>query len=197
MEKEITYNEADYQKEKRKKVAKPLLWFGMVSIVMLFAGLTSAVIVRKGDGEWLQYDMPSMFLVSCFVILSSSLFLVLSNYFAKNNNSTMVKGFIGLTLLSGFAFIYTQILGYEQLVEQRVFFTGDEHNASGSFLYIISWLHLAHLFGGIISLLIVFFNALKDRYNSENLLGLQLCSMYWHFLGGMWIYLYLFFRMII
>ena len=197
MNNEITYSEAEYQKEKQKKVAKPLLWFGMVSIVMLFAGLTSAVIVRKGDGVWLHYEMPSMFLISCIVILFSSLFLVLSNTYAKKNNANMVKIFISLTLLSGAAFIYSQFAGYNQLVDQGVYFTGAKHNASGSFLYIISLLHMAHLFGGIISLLIVFFNAMKDRYNSENLLGLQLCSMYWHFLGCMWIYLYLFFRMII
>lgn len=197
MENEIAFSKKDYREEKRQKVAKPMLWFGMVSIVMLFAGLTSAVIVRKGDGEWLQYEMPSMFLASCIIILFSSIFLIASNYFAKKNNVTQVKLFVALTLVSAGAFVYSQIAGYGQLVEQGVYFTGAGHNASGSFLYIISLLHLAHLFGGIISLLIVFFNAVKGRYNSENLLGLQLCSMYWHFLGGMWIYLYVFFRMII
>lgn len=197
MEDQFVLNEKDFQEEKKKKVMKPLLWFGMVSIVMLFAGLTSAVIVRKGDGEWMHFEMPSMFLVSCIIILLSSLFFVLANIFGKKNNNSMLKSMLFLALISGVTFIYTQFAGYSQLVNQGVFLTGATHNASGSFLYIISGLHLLHLIGGIIALLIVTFNAFKGRYNSENLLGLQVCSSYWHFMGGMWIYLYVFFRMII
>ncbi len=197
MEDQFILNERDFQEEKKKKVMKPLLWFGMVSIVMLFAGLTSAVIVRKGDGEWLHFEMPSMFLISCFVILFSSLFFIMANVFGRKNNSSMMKSMLVLALLSGAVFVYTQLAGYGQLVDQGVFMTGATHNASGSFLYIISGLHLLHLAGGIIALLIVIFNAFKGRYNSENLLGLQVCSSYWHFMGGMWIYLYVFFRMII
>ncbi|MBL4707188.1 MAG: cytochrome c oxidase subunit 3 [Flavobacteriales bacterium] len=197
MEDQFVLNEKDFQEEKKKKVMKPLLWFGMVSIVMLFAGLTSAVIVRKGDGQWLHFEMPSMFLVSCIVILLSSVLFILANFFGKRNNQPMLKSMLGLALLSGVVFIFTQVAGYGQLVDQGVFMTGATHNASGSFLYIISGLHLLHLAGGIVALLIVIFNAFKGRYNSENLLGLQVCSSYWHFMGGMWIYLYIFFRTII
>lgn len=197
MDDQFALNEKDFQAEKEKKVMKPLLWFGMVSIVMLFAGLTSAVIVRKGDGEWVHFEMPNFFLISCIVIVFSSLFLILSNGFAKKNKPAMVKNTLLLTLLSGIAFIYTQWGGYGQLLEQGIFMTGPTHNASGSFLYIISGLHLLHLLGGMIALFIVIFNAFKGRYNSENLLGLQVCSYYWHFMGGLWIYLYVFFRLII
>ena len=197
MEDQFVLNEKDFKEEKKKKVMKPLLWFGMVSIVMLFAGLTSAVIVRKGDGQWLHFEMPSMFLVSCIVILLSSVLFILANFFGKRNNQPMLKSMLGLALLSGVVFIFTQVAGYGQLVDQGVFMTGATHNASGSFLYIISGLHLLHLAGGIVALLIVIFNAFKGRYNSENLLGLQVCSSYWHFMGGMWIYLYIFFRTII
>jgi len=197
MENQFTLNKKEFQEEKRKKVMKPLLWFGMVSIVMLFAGLTSAVIVRRGDGEWLHFEIPSMFLISCIIIIGSSLLLVLANYFAKKNEGSKLNVTLVLVLLTGLAFVYTQFAGYGQLIDQGVFVTGPTHNASGSFLYIISGVHLAHLAGGIIALLIVIFNAIKARYNSENLLGLQVCSSYWHFMGGMWIYLYVFFRMII
>jgi cytochrome c oxidase subunit 3 len=109
----------------------------------------------------------------------------------------MVKTFLWLTLASGLAFVYTQLSGFGQLVDNEIFLTGPSSNPSGSFVYIISGLHLVHLAGGIIALFIVIFNAMKGRYNSENLLGLQVCSTYWHFMGAMWIYLYVFFRMII
>ena len=197
MEDQFTLSEKDFQEEKRKKVMKPLLWFGMASIVMLFAGFTSAVIVRKGDGVWLQYDIPNMFLVSSIIAVIGSVFMVLALLFGKKNNQQMLKTFLWLTLAAGASFVYTQFAGYTQLVESEIFLTGPSSNPSGSFLYIISGLHLLHLAGGIIALLIVIFNAMKGRYNSENLLGLQVCSTYWHFMGAMWIYLYIFFRMII
>lgn len=197
MDNQYSLSEKDFQEEKRKKVAKPLVWFGMASIVMLFAGLTSAVIVRKGDGNWNHFELPSMFLWSTIIIVISSLTFIIANYLAKKDNPTQVKLFIGLTLILGLVFIYFQFLGYKQLMEENVFLTGAGSNASGSFLYIISFLHLLHLVGGIIALSIVFFNALKEQYNSKNLLGLQVCSTYWHFMGGMWLYLYIFFKLII
>jgi cytochrome c oxidase subunit 3 len=197
MEDQFSLSEKDFQDEKRKKVMKPLLWIGMASIVMMFAGFTSAVIVRKGDGVWLNYEMPNMFLLSSIIAVISSIFIIAALYMAKKDNQQMVKTFLWLTLASGLAFVYTQLSGFGQLVDNEIFLTGPSSNPSGSFVYIISGLHLVHLAGGIIALFIVIFNAMKGRYNSENLLGLQVCSTYWHFMGAMWIYLYVFFRMII
>lgn len=186
-----------YQELKRKKVAKPLLWFGMASIVMLFGGLTSAVIVRKGDGKWLEYVVPDMFLYSTIVIVISSITFIFAYQMAKRNKQFGLKLGAGLTFLLGCIFIYCQLEGYNQLYEIGVFMTGPGSNASGSFLYIISWVHIAHLIGGMISLIIVLINAFRGLYNSKNLLGLQLSSIYWHFLGAIWVYLYIFFNIII
>ena len=197
MEDQFTLSEKDFQEEKRKKVMKPLLWFGMASIVMLFAGFTSAVIVRKGDGQWLQYELPSMFLVSSIIAVISSILIFGALMAAKKNNQQLLKTFLWLTLAAGLAFVYSQFAGFGQLVDNEIFLTGPSSNPSGSFVYIIAGLHLLHLAGGIIALGIVIFNAMKGIYNSENLLGLQVCSAYWHFMGAMWIYLYVFFRMII
>ncbi len=182
---------------KRQKVAKPLLWFGMASIVMLFAGLTSAVIVRKGDGNWLEFELPSMFLNSTAVILLSSITLIYAYLMARKDKLQALKLGLSVTLLLGVLFVVFQLIAYGQLYEGGIFMTGPGHNASGSFLYIISWVHIAHLIGGIISLVVVLFNAFREQYNSKNLLGLQLCSIYWHFLGALWIYLYVFFNVII
>lgn len=197
MTSDFALSEKEFQEQKRKKVAKPLLWFGMASIVMFFAGLTSAVIVRKGDGDWLIYDIPSMFLYSTIVIVISSIVLIAAHSFAKNNNYAATKISLAITLLLGIAFIFMQFEGYGQLVDAGIYMAGAEHNASGAFLYIISGVHLVHLLGGIIALMVVVFNAYKEQYNSKNLLGLQVCSTYWHFLGAVWVYLYIFFKTII
>ena len=130
MEDQFTLSEKDFQEEKRKKVMKPLLWFGMASIVMLFAGFTSAVIVRKGDGVWLHYDMPNVFLVSSIIAVISSAFMILALFFGKKNNQQMLKTFLWLTLAAGAAFVYSQFLGYNQLVENDIFLTGPSSNPS-------------------------------------------------------------------
>lgn len=197
MTEDILLEEKEFQKAKRKKVAKPLLWISMISIIMLFAGLTSAVIVRKGDGNWLNFELPEAFTWSTIIIAISSLTIFLAGRSAKSDKYSGVKLMTLLTFILGLLFVQLQFIGYDQLVENGVYFTGANHNASGSFLYIISALHIAHLVGGLIALLVVVFNAFKGRYDSKNLLGLQLCSSYWHFMGVMWIYLYFFFKLII
>lgn len=194
---ELQLDEKDFQAVKKKKVAKPLLWFGMMSIIMLFAGLTSAVIVRKADGNWDSFQIPDIFLYSTIVLFISSITMFLSMQFAKKDNQKGILYSLLLTLVLGLAFILMQIEGYQQLVDIEVFFTGTMQTASGSFLYIISALHIAHLIGGIIGLLITIFNAYTGKYDSKNLLGLQLCSIYWHFMDAMWIYLYIFFTIVI
>lgn len=194
---DLQLEEKDFQAVKRKKVAKPLLWFGMVSIIMLFAGLTSAVIVRKADGNWDSFQIPDVFLYSTIVLFVSSISMYLSLFFAKKNNYQGVLFSLLTTLILGISFISLQVEGYERLVEMGVFFTGEKQTASGSFLYIISALHIAHLLGGMVGLLITLFNAYRRKYKSKNLLGLQLCSIYWHFMDAMWIYLYIFFAIVI
>ncbi|KAA3645949.1 MAG: hypothetical protein DWP98_10690 [Bacteroidetes bacterium] len=197
MENQYALSEKDFQEAKREKVAKPLLWIGIISIIMFFAGLTSAVIVRKGDGNWFHYDIPSMFLYSTIIIAISSLFMFSATQAAKKNNLALVKYSVLATLILGIAFIFTQFEGFGQLVSNGIYMSGEGHNASGSFLYVIAWVHILHLVGGLVALSYVVFNAFKERYNSKKLLGLQVCSTYWHFLGAMWIYLYLFFKTII
>lgn len=169
-----------------------LLWFGMVSIIMLFAGLTSAYIIRQAKGEWLNFELPSPFYISTIIILISSATLFLATASAKKDNTGAVISGVGITFLLGICFIISQISGWNSMVDNGIFFTGPGSNVSASFLYVITALHAAHAFGGIIALLVTFINSLKKKYNSKNILGLQLCSTYWHFLGALWIYLFLF-----
>ena len=180
------------KKEIREKSAKPLLWLGMVSMAMIFAGLTSAYVVRQGKGDWLKFELPQLFYISTAVIIISSVTMnwVLSS--AKSNNYKNVKLASLITLILGFAFVICQFKAWGTLVDQKVFFAGKYSNAAGSYLYILTGLHLLHLVGGILALLLVWVKSLKNKYNSENLLGIKLCAIFWHFLDVLWIYLFLF-----
>ena len=170
--------------------SKILLWLGMASMIMLFAGLTSGLVVRQAEGNWVSIVMPQAFYFSTAFILLSSLTIQAAISSVKKNNLGSVKTYLIITLGLGFAFIFCQFLGYNSLVNQGVFFTGG--TAAGSFFYAITGLHLAHLIGGILSLIYVNGKSIMEKYNSENYLGMSLCGTYWHFLDGLWIYLFLF-----
>ncbi|HIA36935.1 MAG TPA: heme-copper oxidase subunit III [Flavobacteriales bacterium] len=185
----ITLEESEYI---RNKTAKPLLWVGMVSIVMLFAGLTSAIVVRRAEANWMLFEFPQAFYNSTLIIIISSLTLIYAARSAKADNYTGIKTGVGLTLLLGIGFVFAQFTAYKELVDAGVFLAGAQSNPSGSFMYVLTGLHLAHLFGGIIVLIVVFVKSLLLKYNSKKILGLQLCAIYWHFLAVLWIYLFLF-----
>ena len=176
----------------RKKSAKALLWIGIVSIVMLFAGLTSAYIVRADNGNWLKFDLPDIFFLSTAIIITSSITFFLSHLSAKKNNYSGVKLWVFVTFVLGIVFCFTQFQGWSALYEKGIVFAGKYSNASGSFLYVLTGVHMAHLFAGLISLFVVLINSLRKRYDSENLLGLELSGIYWHFLDLLWVYLFLF-----
>ena len=176
-------------KLKSVNAKKFALWLFIVSICMLFAGLTSAYIVKKSDGRWLEFDMPDMFLYSTLVLVLSSVAMHWTYLKAKDNSLKAVKMGITATAAIAIAFFYMQYLSWVKLVAQDVFLVG---NPSGSFVYIFSGLHLAHLIGGLVFLLVVFLDTMNYKVHSKSMLAIEMCTTYWHFLGGLWIYLYLF-----
>lgn len=176
----------------KKKAAKPLLGVGIMSIVMLFAGLTSAYIVRQAQGDWLEFELPSGLYISTVIIFLSSLSLIWASISLKKGYLNAFKQGLGITLFLAVGFIISQFIVWEQLVRVGVFFGGSGSNPAGSFLYVLTGLHLAHLIGGIVALVIVFVSALLGKYSPDKRLGFQLFEIYWHFLGGLWIYLLLF-----
>ena len=176
----------------RNKTAINLLWVGILGIVMLFAGLTSGYIVRQEEGNWLVFELPSLFTISTILILLSSATMYYATASAKKNNFSGVKLGLGLTLLLGLAFTVAQFQAWGGLVDMGIYFTGKSANASGSFLYVISGMHLAHLFAGVLSLIYTFARALGNNYDTQNNLGIRMCALYWHFLDILWVYLFLF-----
>lgn len=176
----------------RRRVAKPVMYVGIISIVMLFAGLTSAYVVRADNGNWLEFQLPSIAILSTGVIVTSSLTMLLAQLAIKKGKVGQTSFFLALTLVLGFSFVYTQFEGWKQLTEQQIYFVGKYSNASGSFLYLIALVHLLHLAGGLIALMVSLGKSLLKRYSADDYLGLELTAIYWHFLDVLWVYLFLF-----
>ncbi len=177
---------------KIEKAHRNLLMFGMFSVIMLFAGLTSAYIVSKGalGAKWDVIILPNMFYISTIMISISSFFGFFAIKYCKSDNFTMLKRSLLFTILFGLIFAICQLLGWNNLVLEGKFLSGN--NVASSYLYVLTIAHLLHLFGGLIAVIIVFFRASNYKYNSQNYNGLNLAIRFWHFLAILWIYLVLF-----
>ncbi|HWR94802.1 MAG TPA: cytochrome c oxidase subunit 3 [Flavobacterium sp.] len=180
-------------KERTAKSYKLLLIFAMVSMIMLFAGLTSAFIVSKSRVDWLKdFEFPIAFVISTGVILISSLTFHLAKKAIQKDNRSATTSYLLITLALGILFVLLQFEGFNQIISQGYYFTGSESTITTTFLYVVVLTHLLHLAGGIISLLIIIYNHFKQKYNSTQTLGIELGAMYWHFLDFLWIALFLF-----
>jgi cytochrome c oxidase subunit III len=168
---------------------KFLLWLFIVSIVMIFASLTSAYVVKQSEGAWLIFDLPQAFVYSSIVVLLSSATMQWAYWAAKKDNLSQIKIAVGATLALSLVFLIVQYLGWGQLVDQQVFFVG---NPAGSFIYVLTGLHAFHLAAGIVFLIIVLISTLRFKVHSKSMTQIEMCTTFWHFLSGLWIYLYLF-----
>jgi len=193
----ITAKNINYKEELKRKTAKPLIWIGIVSIIMFFGGLTSAVIVSQGGGGFLAIEMPLAFTMSTIIIVMSSVTFHVALLSAKKGNFSMTKLFVLLTLVLGLSFVLTQYMGWTFLHENGYYAAGKDSTQESSFLYLLTGLHVLHLIGGLVSLVVVLVKTMKNKYSVGNLIGMQVSITYWHFLGALWIYLFLFLRFII
>lgn len=187
-------NQNVYMEEPKPTLAmqpkKFALWLFIVSIVMLFAALTSAFIVKQSDGNWLSFDLPVAFIWSTVIIALSSLTMQLAYHAAKKDELGRLKLMLLATIVLGLGFLMVQYYSWSQLVADNIYFVSNY--ASGSFIYVFTGLHGIHLVSGLIFLLITFGAAVGSNVHSRKLLRIEMCTTYWHFLGGLWLYLYLF-----
>ncbi len=179
-------------KERSDRSKKMLLWFAMISFVMVFAGLTSAYVVSKSRADWQNFEMPPAFLISTIVILLSSITFHLAKKAIKEDNRSQTTGYLLTTLVLALAFVYFQFQGFGQLVSLGLYPTGPTSTITTSFLYVVVVVHLLHLLGGLISILVIIYNHFKQKYNSSQTIGIELGAMFWHFLDFLWLYLFLF-----
>ncbi|WP_245542565.1 cytochrome c oxidase subunit 3 [Segetibacter koreensis] len=184
------------QQRKRLHPHKFSLWVAMASILMMFAGFTSAYIVKRNDSNWLQFSLPPVFSFSTAVILASSLTMYLAGRSFKARNMVRYRILITVTAVLGVLFVVLQTMGFKYLQEHGVKLIGSGSNPSGSFLGVITGVHMLHVIGGVIVLIVMFIRAFNRRSKNYSLVPIEVASTYWHFVDAIWIYLFIFFNIV-
>ncbi len=181
--------------EQRKKIHphKFTLWVGIGSLVMMFAGLTSAYIVKRNQANWQTFDLPQLFWYSTVAIVLSSVTIYLAQQSFKRREMQKYRRLLVVTLILGVLFIVLQGMGFQQLWAKGITL---QSSVSYSFLYVIVGLHAAHVLGGIIAMLVLFAKAFSSKKRIYNSIPVELVSTYWHFVDVLWIYLLIFLMMI-
>jgi cytochrome c oxidase subunit III len=167
-----------------------LLWLGIVSIVMMFAGWTSAYLVRRAEGNWHDFELPAILSYSTGVLLLSSIFMHWALISAKKDNFTTLKIAISITFVLGLAFLAMQYLGFADMVDQNLYLAGGD--VASSFIYVFVFMHGLHIISGLVVLIFSLVSAFKMDIHAKNLTRIQNCVTYWHFLDVLWLYLFVF-----
>jgi cytochrome c oxidase subunit 3 len=177
----------------RKKIHphKFTLWVAIGSIIMMFAGLTSAYIVKGSQPGWTTVDVPKIFYYSTAVILISSLTMQMALKSFKERGMQQYRKLITVTALLGCGFVALQVIGFLQLWNIGIRLHGS--GGAQAFLYVIFGLHALHVVGGVIALLVMFFKAFSARIRNYNPVPVEVVATYWHFVDLLWIYLFVFF----
>ena len=178
------------------------LWLFLVTITMLFAAFTSALVVSRTDAvanhHWRSFDVPFQFTISTIAIVLSSISMQWAYYTASKNEISRNRIALLITFVLGIIFVYSQLLGYKALVAERIYLVAEKDAGgkavsaiSGSFFYLISGIHALHVVGGIFIIMATIFSAYRYRVHNRNMLRINLCTTYWHFIGGLWVYLFI------
>jgi cytochrome c oxidase subunit 3 len=171
---------------------KLALWLGIASIIMLFAGLTSALVLRSYATDWTAFKLPQIFWINTLVLVLSSVTMRWAYLSFKKYQYNTYKIALLITSILGFAFICLQYAGYVKLASIGIFYNG---TASGSFLYVISFVHVLHVAGGLVALLVFLIRSLIKPFNPNKLINVELVATYWYFVDILWLYLIILFAL--
>lgn len=181
------------EKEKIDRSKKMILWFGIVSLLMGFAGWTSAYIVSSTREDWVSdINLPNSFYISTVVIIISSITYILAKKAIKEGNHKLCATWLWTTMGLGLLFVVLQFNGFSQMVNEGFYFTGPTSNIKTSYVFLIAMVHIIHVVAGLLSLSLVVFNHSRGKYTKEDYLGVTLGATFWHFLDLLWVYLLLF-----
>ncbi len=189
----VTALPEQYESPRRNKIhpLKFALWVGCASLAMMFGGFTSAYVVRQAAGNWLEFQMPGIFLVSTATIILSSITLQLSYYHFRRENTKPYRMLLVATFVLGVLFLVLQYMGWLELTARGVEL---RRNPAGDFVYLISGVHAAHVLGGLAVLAVALVHAFKlKKFTPKRKLRLELTLTYWHFVDLLWVYLVVFY----
>jgi cytochrome c oxidase subunit III len=168
------------------------LWLFMATVVMLFGAWTSAYIVKRGEPGWSSFELPQQFWINSILIVISSGTLYWAQRSARRDELEKVKLAVSLTAVLGIMFLVGQWLAWQKMVEMNYYFTGMGSNTSSSFIYVLTGVHGVHIVSGVIVLIVLLVATFRYQVHSKNMTRIEMCSTYWHFLGGLWLYLFVF-----
>lgn len=172
------------------------MWLGIAGIIMMFAGLTSAYIVKRSQPGWESFTLPGIFSFSTLVILVSSVTIQVALKAFKAHRMDKYRLFFAVTALLGIAFIVLQVNGFYRFGELGMKMTGMGSNPAYSFVLAIAGLHLVHVFGGVVALLIIFFKAFSAKKRNYDSIPVEVVAAYWHFVDILWVYVFVFFHLL-
>ena len=167
------------------------LFIACGSILMMFAALTSAYIIRQEAGNWLEFPLPSLFYVSAGVMIASSVTIQLAYKNFKAEKGTLYRGLLAATGLLGVVFVVVQYQAWQDMYAMGLQLTG---NPAPAFVYVLSGLHAAHILGGLVALAVALIHAFQLPVVAapHRVVRLRLTATYWHFMDFLWLYLLVF-----
>lgn len=180
------------EQKKRIHPHKFTLWVAMGSIIMMFAGFTSAYIVKRNQANWQGFDLPVIFWYSTGIILVSSITIQLSLQSFRKRNMVAYRRLLLLSAILGVAFVITQWNGFVLLQTNGIKMIGSGSNVAASFLAAIAGMHMLHVLGGVIAIIIMLIRTLRRRTRSYDVVPVEIIASYWHFVDALWIYLFVF-----
>lgn len=183
-----------YEMDKARRAKRMMLWFGIISLLMSFAAFTSAFIVSSERDDWVaDFQMPNAFFLSTPVIILSSITMWLALRNIKEEKRSQGMLFLVATFILGVAFAGLQFYGFRQITyDLGYYFTGESSNITYTYVFLIAFVHLLHIFAALIALGVVIYNHYKQQYTKGNTLGVELAATFWHFVDLLWIYLFCF-----
>ena len=163
------------------------MMLGLAAILMLFAAFTSAYVVRKGlSDDWRATAFPGILWLNSMVLLASSFTLEKARRWRQVQ--ARFQGWWWATTGLGMIFLIGQIVAWQELVAGGVYVNT---NPSSSFFYLLTGTHAVHLLGGVIALLYLSWRVWRRNSGGLGATALGVTALYWHFMDGLWIYLFL------
>ncbi len=165
------------------------MWFAIGGILMLFIAFSSAYIYRSGlSFDWQPMPLVPILWFNTVVILASSATLEWSRRMLKRDEIRLLDRGLTLTALLGVVFLSGQVLAWRQLSARGIFLASNPHS---SFFYLLTGAHAVHLLGGLVAIFFLLAGAFRRKYSARQNTAVEVTTTYWHFMGGLWVYLFM------
>ncbi len=176
------------EKTQRVDAAELGMWFFLATVTMLFAAFASSYLIRRTSSDWAPIALPTILWLNSAVLVLSSVALERARSRVSDGDLVGASRRLDLSIALGLAFVAGQAIGWSALIGQGVFLPTSPH---ASFFYMLTGLHALHVTAGLILLTVTRFKVASAPQDSEAARWLRIAGSYWHFMGGLWIFLFL------